>query len=123
MLTVHCRIGLIWFEIFSNYQDASTIFTMSAVSLFYPTDYLTVPHGSNCTHICLPSALTDVCSLFRFSEIVWVWQCDVTRGRLCPNHTTTDFSESKGSFTKVTACFQDLLMMCIRYEMQLNFPL
>ncbi|XP_046715221.1 myelin regulatory factor isoform X5 [Silurus meridionalis] len=46
------------------------------------------------------SSMNHVTLYMRFSEIVWVWKCSITRGRLCPNHTDMDFSESKDSFTK-----------------------
>ncbi|KAF4081541.1 hypothetical protein AMELA_G00162760 [Ameiurus melas] len=74
-------------------QELKTLNCASSHSCSY-TVFLHRSQNSSLSHITLH---------MRFSEIVWVWQCSVTRGRLCPNHTETDFSERKGAFTKGTS--------------------
>ncbi|XP_053498003.1 myelin regulatory factor isoform X1 [Ictalurus furcatus] len=74
-------------------QELKTLNCASSHSCSY-TVFLHRSQNSSMSHITLH---------MRFSEIVWVWQCSVTRGRLCPNHTETDFSERKGAFTKGTS--------------------
>ncbi|XP_047015917.1 myelin regulatory factor isoform X4 [Ictalurus punctatus] len=71
-------------------QELKTLNCASSHSCSY-TVFLHRSQNSSMSHITLH---------MRYSEIVWVWQCSVTRGRLCPNHTETDFSERKGAFTK-----------------------
>ncbi|KAK3526137.1 hypothetical protein QTP70_016113, partial [Hemibagrus guttatus] len=71
-------------------QELKTLNCASSHTCSY-TLFLHSSQNSSTNHITLH---------MRFSEMVWVWQCGVTRGRLCPNHTTTNFSESKGSFAK-----------------------
>ncbi|KAB5565894.1 hypothetical protein PHYPO_G00246750 [Pangasianodon hypophthalmus] len=74
-------------------QELKTLNCASSHSCSY-TLFLHGSQNSSMNHITLH---------MRFSEIVWVRQCSVTRGRLCPNHTETDFSVSKGAFTKGTS--------------------
>ncbi|XP_060742539.1 myelin regulatory factor isoform X1 [Tachysurus vachellii] len=71
-------------------QELKTLSCASSHSCSY-TLFLHRSQNSSMNHVTLH---------MRFSEMVWVWQCAVTRGRLCPNHTETDFSASKSSFTK-----------------------
>ncbi|KAF5908290.1 von Willebrand factor A domain-containing protein 5A-like isoform X1, partial [Clarias magur] len=51
------------------------------------------------------SSMNHITLHMRFPESVWVWKCSVTRGRICPNQTETDFSESKGALRKGTNHF------------------
>ncbi|XP_066523908.1 myelin regulatory factor isoform X3 [Hoplias malabaricus] len=48
------------------------------------------------------SSMSHITLYMRSSEVVWVWQCTVTRGRPCVNHTKTEFSEGNSAFTKGT---------------------
>ncbi|XP_051979092.1 myelin regulatory factor-like isoform X3 [Xyrauchen texanus] len=45
------------------------------------------------------------------SEVVWVWQCGATRGRLCPNHPVTSFKLERSSSTMGTSHLWSLPVM------------
>ncbi|XP_035379727.1 myelin regulatory factor isoform X2 [Electrophorus electricus] len=49
------------------------------------------------------SSISHITLYMRSSEVVWVWQCSITRGRLCPNHTEPELDEAKNTFTKGTS--------------------
>ncbi|KAM9495548.1 myelin regulatory factor isoform 3-T3 [Clarias gariepinus] len=76
-------------------QELKTLNCVSSHSCSY-TLFLQRNQNSSMNHITLH---------MRFSESVWVWKCSVTRGRICPNQTETDFSERKGALRKGTNHF------------------
>ncbi|XP_039517753.1 myelin regulatory factor isoform X8 [Pimephales promelas] len=45
------------------------------------------------------------------SEVVWVWQCGATRGRLCSNHPEASFSLERSTFTTGTSHLWSLPVM------------
>ncbi|XP_049330353.1 myelin regulatory factor isoform X6 [Astyanax mexicanus] len=94
--------------ILESNQELRTLNCASSDSCSY-TIFLHRSENSSMSHITLH---------MRSSEIVWVWQCKVTRGRSCLNNTVSEseFSDQKIAFTKgnthswsvPVASFQDI---------------
>ncbi|XP_076863110.1 myelin regulatory factor isoform X2 [Brachyhypopomus gauderio] len=49
------------------------------------------------------SSKSHITIYMRSSEVMWVRQCNMTTGRLCPNHAESELSEAKNTATKGTS--------------------